>query len=221
MGAQTLRELELKEKEREETRKRKEEKKKREEKKATVTKKWKGKDWFNILAPKMFNQAFLSETPATDSASLIGRNIEINVGAFLKNPKKHHMKIKFKIIEVSGKNALTRFNGFVCAREYVFKIVRKRSQKVEIINDFETKDGWKLQITGLIILNRNTETTVQRKIRLKAEAMIKEFARNHTINDFVKKIIDEVLQKSIKKKCSKIYPVRFSEITKIEVKKAG
>ena len=42
-----------------------------------------------------------------------------------------------------------------------------------------------------------------------------------TLDDFVNKIVNGSIQKNIKKIGSKIYPIRFFEFEKIEVKKVG
>jgi small subunit ribosomal protein S3Ae len=170
----------------------------------------------------MFNENFITETPVTDPKSLIGRNVEVNVSELLKQPSKYFMKLVFRIIKIDDaqKRAYTRFNGFSVSKEHVYRVVRKRIQKVETVIDIQTKDAWKLQVSALIILNRNTEVEVQRKVRKHVEDALKQQALNLGIDDFVKLVTNSVLQMKIKKSGTKIYPVRFSEITKIEVKQA-
>jgi small subunit ribosomal protein S3Ae len=186
-----------------------------------ATRKWKGKDWFAILTPKMFNENFITETPTTDPKTLMGRNLEVNVSDLLKQPQKYYMKLVFKIdnIDDKEKRVYTRFNGYFVSKEHVYRVVRKRIQKVESVIYVETSDKWKLQISSIVILNRNTESEVQRKVRKHVESFIKEQASKLSIDDFVKLVVNGVLQMKIKKSGTKIYPVRFSEITKIEVKR--
>ena len=169
----------------------------------------------------MFNQNFITETPTTDSKTLLGRNLEVNVSELLKQPSKYYMKVVFKINSVDDKDkrVYTRFNGFSVSKEHVYRVVRKRIQKVETVIDLETKDKWMIQVSSLMILNRNTETEVQRKIRKHVEAFLKDQASQLNIDDFVRLVINGVLQMKVKKSGTKIYPVRFSEITKIEVVK--
>jgi len=183
-------------------------------------KKWKGKDWFVILAPKMFNEIILAETPTTDPAALVGRNLEIGASEILGQPGKYYMKLFFKITDVDSKNAYTRFNGYSTTREYLYRVVRKRNQKVESTDTFDTRDGWKLQITSIAILNRNTDSEIQKKVRVAMVNHISEAARKSGADDLVKRIIEGSLQREVRKLGSKIYPVRFCEVSKIEVAKA-
>ena len=167
----------------------------------------------------MFNEEFVTETPTTDSKSLVGRNLEVNVSELLRQPQKYYMKLLFKIDRIDDKTrtAYTRFNGFSVSKEHVYRVVRKRVQKVELISEVQTKDGWKLQVSTLTILNRNTDAEIQRKVRNHVEEMLSKEAGEAGIDDFVKLVVNSVLQMKMKKSATKIYPVRFSEITKIEV----
>lgn len=169
----------------------------------------------------MFNEIFITETPTTDPKSLIGRNVEINVSELLNNPSKYYMKLIFKIetVDDKEKRVYTHFNGFSVSKEHVYRVIRKRIQKVESVTDVETKDKWKLQITTITILNRNTETEVQRKTRKHTEAVLRQHAENSNVDEFVKLVVNGILQSKIRKTGSKIYPIRFAEISKIEVKK--
>jgi small subunit ribosomal protein S3Ae len=170
----------------------------------------------------MFNENFITETPTTDPKTLMGRNLEVNASELLKQPQKYYMKLLFKInrVDEGAKRAYTRFNGFSVSKEHVYRVVRKRIQKVETVTDINTKDNWKLQISAVTILNRNTEVEVQRKIRKHVENFLSQEVGNLNIDDFVKLLTGSVLQVKIKKTGTKIYPVRFSEIIKVEVKNA-
>jgi ribosomal protein S3AE len=130
------------------------------------------------------------------------------------------MKMFFKITDVDSRNAYTRFNGYATTAEYLYRVVRKRNQKVESTDNFDTKDGWKLQITSMAILNRNTESEIQKKVRSVMVRHIDETAKKSGMDDLVKKVLEGSLQREIRKLGSKIYPVRFCEIAKIEVAKA-
>ncbi|MFH1977727.1 MAG: hypothetical protein ABIJ92_00175 [Candidatus Aenigmatarchaeota archaeon] len=192
----------------------------RPERKEITVKKWKGKEWFSIFSPKMFGENFLAETPTTDPKSLVGRNIEVNVADLINQPNKFYMKITFKVNRVDGKNAYTRFNGLKCVKEYLSRSVRKGLQKVTLIQTFDTKDEWKLQVTSTLILNKNTESTVKTKVREVMGEFLTKNAQANTIDKFIDGIVSSSYQRQIKKIGTRVYPVRFSEIEKVEVLKA-
>ena len=189
-------------------------------KKITV-KKWKGKDWFTVLSPKMFNEKKMAETPCTDPKSLIGRVIEVSLGDLTGQPTKHYMKFMFKIIKTENKNATTQFDGYSIIKDFLMRNVRKCSQKVTLISYFDTRDGWRLQITTTSIMNRNTDVNLQKKLRRVILDVLTRDISKSSIDDFVRVLIAGNMQRSIKKEGSKIYPVKFTEIEKVEVIKAG
>lgn len=182
-----------------------------------MVKKWKGKDWFSIISPDIFGKNFLYETPTTDPNSLIGRVVEVGVPDLTGDQTKYYMKVRFRINRIVEGKAFTEFHGFRCATEYVFRMVRKGSQRVDVNQVINTMDGYKLRIGFIGILNRNVETTVKGRFRKFVTELLKENATKITLDDFVKGVIAGVIQKKIKKRGSTIYPVRFSEINKIEV----
>lgn len=200
----------------EKIKKRKEARAERPEKEVLV-KKWKGKDWFSILSPDIFGKNFLYETPTTDPNSLVGRVVEVGVPDLTGDQTKYYMKVRFRINRIDEGKAFTEFHGFRCATEYIFRMVRKGSQRVDVNQVINTMDGYKLRIGFIGILNRNVETTVKGRFRKFVTELLKENATKITLDDFVKGVIAGVIQKKIKKRGSTIYPVRFSEINKIEV----
>ncbi len=184
-----------------------------------VVKKWKGKDWFVILTPKSFGENAIAETPATDPKALVGRSVEVSVADLLGQKGKDYQKLRFMIDKIDGKNAYTKFNGYSSVREFISRFVRKRLQKIEIIGNVKTKDEWVLQISSIAIMNRNVEKNIQRKVRVWVGNVLTETAGRSGVDDFMKFIIAGTVQHKIKKQGSKIYPVRFFEISKIEVVK--
>ncbi len=183
-------------------------------------KKWKGKDWFNILAPREFGAKLLGQSPATDPKSLMGRTMEIGAPEITGDNSKYYMKLSVKITNVEGKTCLTSFNGLECTRDHLLRMVRKRNQKVECIIDAATKDGWVLRIKPWTILNGKPPATVETKMRHLVMNFFGDFASKNSMSDVVRKALTTEMQMMLKKSGSKVYPVRFSEIARIKVLKS-
>jgi len=223
MPAETERRLEKKEAERAEKRKLKSaEKTEKKQQKAEKpkAKKWKGKDWFAVLSPKFFGETYLADTPAMDPKSVVGRSIEVSVPEVTGNESKYYMKLRFKIDNVSDKKAFTRFDGLFSTRDFISRMVRKRSSKIRIINNIETKDNWSLRMSMVAVLLKNTDATTQKRVRENITQYLDSNAKKSTTDDLIKAAVNGFIQKNLKKSSSKIYPVRFMEIEKIEVLKA-
>jgi small subunit ribosomal protein S3Ae len=168
----------------------------------------------------MFEARVVGETPAIDSKSIMGRNVQVSLSEISGDRNKYFVKLNFRISGVSGGKASTVFNGMETTRDYIYRMVRKRSQKVELIKELESADNWKVQLTVITILNRNTESTVKRKVREEVSRILEANAKKSSMDEIVSRILSTSLQKEIKKKVTKTYPVRFTEVSKIEVMKA-
>jgi ribosomal protein S3AE len=167
----------------------------------------------------MFNSVILAETPAMDSAGIAGRVISVNVSQLTGQASKYYMNVAFKVAAVDGKSASTAFAGYSCTRDYLFHMVRKRTDKVRHVRKVETKDGWKLQVTALLILNRKTNTEVKGRVRKIIDEQLDAAAAKSGIDSFVRDTIAGSVQKEMKRLGNKVYPVRFSEIECIKVLK--
>ena len=169
----------------------------------------------------MFGGKRLGEVPSTDAKTLPGKTIEVSLPEVVPQSQKHFVMLKFKVSNIEGTDASTKFHGFNIAREQAFRITRKRTQKVELVSEMETKDDWKLQFTTVLVLNRKTNVTVGNRIRNEVDAFLKDFGSKTPLDEVVKSVTAGMAQKNLKKVCNKIYPVRFSEISKIEVLSPG
>ncbi len=161
------------------------------------------------------------ETPATDPLSLTGRVVGVHASQLTGDKTRSHIKIIFRVDGVKEKTVSTHFFGLECMPEYIYRNVRAGLQKLEAIDYIDTKDGWKLQITVSIILNRKSEANIQKKSRDFVMDYLRKEAAKSTIEEFVKSVVAGAYQKKLKKDASKVYPVRFLEISKIEVHKVG
>ncbi len=160
----------------------------------------------------------IGDTPATNPKTLIGRSIETSISELSGRPGRDFYRIKLAVERIDDKSVYTRFNGYSALKEHVTRVIRKRTQTVESIMYLDTKDKWRIQMSSMAILNRNTEMSVRKKIRAFMEEYLKDKAEKTSMDDLILDIISANLQKSIKKAGTKIYPIRFFEVTKIEVK---
>jgi len=180
-------------------------------------KKWKGKDWFDIISPPEFGSKILYQTPSTDPSSLVGRNINVPVSEVFGDRSKYFMWLKFKIADVKGTNANTIPNGFQCTSEYLSRMVRKRKDKIEITHIVKTKDGWKIRVKPVLIMTRNVSSSIRTSIRNSLSGFLDANTKKMTMNEITQEIIKGAFQMKIKKELSKTYPIRFTEIGKVKV----
>lgn len=147
--------------------------------------------------------------------------IEIPVSELTKDQSKYYMRLKLRAEKPTENGVTTKFHSFFCVNEYVMRMGRKGLGKVTIYEDVETKDKWKLQVSVIVILNRRGNSEIKKKMRALASKIMREKANDLEHGDFVKAAMAGVFQMKIKKGGSKIYPVRFCEVIKIETLKPG
>jgi ribosomal protein S3AE len=189
--------------------------------KKALEKKWKGKDWYSISAPDWLGGTPMADTPATDSKSVEGRVFEIPVSELTKDQSKYYLRFRLKAEKPVEKQAKTRFHSLFAINEYVMRMGRKGLGKVSVFPEVETKDGWKLQVSIIAVLNRRANAEIKTQARDFITKMMEEKAKGLSHDDFVKAAMAGVFQMKIKKGVSKIYPVRFAEVIKIETMKSA
>jgi ribosomal protein S3AE len=190
------------------------------EKTGKPQRKVKGKNWYVVLAPALFRERELFEIPATDPKYLKGRKMEVGLGELTGDYKKFARFpaiIKLKILEVDGNRAKTVFSGYEVSKDFIFRATRKRTQKVELTEEYETEDGWSIQVTGLIILNRNVYASIEKKVRNLFDERLREMVSKNSMNDVLKDLLNRITMSKVRKETNKIYPARVAEITKIEI----
>ena len=169
----------------------------------------------------MVGESFLVETPSTDPDTIVGRNVVVPVAQLTGDKSKQHMRVTFKATDVKDKQVNTAFNGLDIIKEFIYRGVRKYTEKVEAVYTVKTKDNWQLQITTVAILNRNSKFKLKTKVSKIILDVLQREAEKVDIDHFVKSVIGGEYQKAIRKEGNKVYPLRFAEISKIEVQKAG
>ncbi|MBR9682175.1 MAG: 30S ribosomal protein S3ae [Candidatus Aenigmarchaeota archaeon] len=181
-----------------------------------VKEKWKGKEWYQILAPKTFNNMVIGETPSLDPKIIAGRVVETSLMELTGDTQKYYMKLYFKISDLDGSKAMTKYFGHTCTRDYIARIVQIRTTRVDTNNILLMKDA-KMRLKSIIICNRNVSNLVKKAVRKAAVDMIKEKISPMTTDEFIKAMIAGKLQIEIRKALNKVYPIRFFEIRKTEV----
>ena len=176
------------------------------------------KKWYEVEAPKMFENKVIAETPASDSKHLIGRTIEVNLIDLVKDTNKFYMKIYFKIIEVDSK-CRNEFVGHAYFRDRIYRMVQKGVKKVNSIDDVVTKDSKKIRIKSMAVVGMTVPTSIKNKIRLEISKTMKDVAKKYALDEILQMIINNELERLARDKCSKIYPTAKVEVYKSEVQK--
>ncbi|MEM5778446.1 MAG: 30S ribosomal protein S3ae [Candidatus Aenigmatarchaeota archaeon] len=178
--------------------------------------KLKGKDWYQIVAPKFFGDFVIGETLAIDPNQLKGRTIEVSLTDITGDPNKYYLKFYFKIEDLNGNKAVTKFIGHDCTRDFLSRIVRRRATRIDT-NDIINLIDNKIRVKTIAVSNRRVSNNVEKQIRKSIRELVSNELSKLKTEEFIREMISGNLQNKIRKTVSKIYPLRWFEFRKTEV----
>lgn len=186
-----------------------------------VKDKWRAKEWYKLYAPEMFSKMQLGETPADNPDGIMGRVTEATVHDLTGDFSKMHIKIKFKVNNVSGLDAHTAFYGHDLTSDYVRRLTRRKRTKTDTVVDVATKDGWAIRVKPMAVSEQRIQASQETAIRLIMQEEAKKAASEATIGEFVRMLIMGDLSKRISDASKIIVPIKRIEIRRSEVTTTG
>ena len=179
--------------------------------------KWKMKEWYNVHAPRMFNETVIGETPAADPEFLIGRQSEVTVQDLTGDFSKMHIKLRFKIVGYDGHEAKTELMGHDLTSDYVRRLTRRKKTKTDHVVDVKTADGFVVRLKTMSIADRRIQASQEEGMRAAIAAYLTSYAAENKLADLIKAIISGDMAKDTAKACHAIIPIKRIEIRKSEV----
>ncbi len=183
--------------------------------------KWKSKEWYTLHAPRMFNEVEIGDTPSADPAYLMGRTAEVTVHDLTGDFSKMHIKLRFQVNDVQGKDAHTVFVGHDLTSDYVRRLTRRKRTKTDHIVDVTTKDGFVMRVKPMSVADRRIQSSQESAIRVIMEETVKAAASEMTVSEMVKNVISGDMARDVAKACRQIVPIKRVEISKTEILQAG
>ncbi len=182
-----------------------------------VKDRWKAKNWYQILAPSLFNNIPVAETLAESPNSLIGRVTEVSLQDLTNDFRKSHIKLLFTVDKVEQNTAHTQLKGHVLTSDYLRRMTRRRKSRVDGVFDVETRDGALLRVKPFAIAEKRIQSSQKKLIRNVMKVVISKEGKTKTLNAFIKDCLDGKIGSEIYKNCKVYYPVKRIEINKTEI----
>ncbi len=186
-----------------------------------VKDRWRAKEWYKIYAPEMFSKMQLGETPAETPDGVMGRITEATVQDLIGDFSKMHIKIKFKVNNVSGLDAHTMFVGHDLTSDYVRRLTRRKRTKTDAVVDVTTKDAWEIRVKPMAVSEQRIQASQETAIRNIMRDEVKRIASEVTIGEFVRMLIMGDLARGISEASKVIVPIKRIEIRRSEVTRMG
>jgi small subunit ribosomal protein S3Ae len=182
-----------------------------------MAKKKKGKQWYTIIAPKMFGEVEIGRTISDDPDKIIGRKVSVSLMNLINDFRKYYMKFKFRVVDVDDSFARTEFDGSTVVRDYISRMVRRRSRRVDTVQDLKTKDGIMIRVKGMTIIPRQVKTSVKDTVRDSVREIVQNEVERSTLEAFIKRIISDDIKHRVIRESGRIYPIRNFEVRRTEI----
>ncbi|KAK9377298.1 40S ribosomal protein eS1 [Lipomyces chichibuensis] len=194
------------------------------------------KDWYNLKAPSMFEnrdvgKTLVNRTTGLKNAndSLKGRIVEISLADLQGGQEDHAFrKVKLRIDEIQGKNALTNFHGLDFTSDKLRSLVRKWQTLIEANVTVKTTDDYYVRLFAIAFTKRMSnqikkttyaQSSQIRQIRKKMAEIMTRQATSGTLAQLTSKLIPEVIGREIEKSTQGIYPLQNVSIRKVKLLK--
>ncbi len=178
--------------------------------------KWKEKTWFTIVRPNYMGGKEIVKCPGASPEAMIGRRVEVPVSDITGNIKKGNTKAVFKIVSCNGTECETTFDGHFVGDDYIRRLVRRRKDRIDIINKDITKDGFKFVIKAVVVIDGKLNASKIASIRKNSYDLLGEKIRNLSLGELSNYVIGDEITSELISVNRHIFPLRKVEIRRTE-----
>lgn len=179
----------------------------------------KKKNWYEIVAPKIFDERIIGETTVTEPSKLIGKPVLLNLMVLTNDPKKQNISVKFIVDSVQDNRAITKFTGYYLNSSSLRRFMRKAATRIDDSFIAETADNINIRIKPFLLTRRDVTGSVSTNIRRLARSLIIKQIKKNTYEKLIIAIVTNKFQRSLSMAIKKIYPLRASEIREMYIEK--
>lgn len=188
-------------------------------KKAKVIDKWKTKSWYTAIAPEMFENKPVGELVASDAESLINRVIFVSFPQISTSTSytSQYMMLKFRVTDVKGNTAYTKFIGYEVSPSYIKTIIRRRRTLIDTVVDVTTKERLKLRMKVVAVLGAKVSENTRKNVLMGITEKLHAFAAASDSSKFIQEVLYGKISTKLFGQIKKISPIKRIEIRKMEI----
>jgi len=182
--------------------------------KKRVRDKWRSKDWFSVVAPQYFGSTELGSIPTDDPSKLVGRVVDATLYDLTNDFAHQYLKMFFQVSDIEGKTARTVFKGHEYSRDYLRSLVRRKTTRIDTLQNITTKDGYQLRLAVCAFTLTRIRTTQEQAIRAIMKRIVEEKAKALTFDQLVQEVVLGKIASDIYNEAKKVAPMRHVGIRK-------
>ncbi len=181
--------------------------------------KWRQKDWYELTTPDYFDNKSVGSTPASNPDLVIGRTVTPTLYDLTGDFDQIHVKLRFKVFEVKGKEARTTFRGHQWSSDYLRGLVKRGTSRIDWIGPILTKDDYLMRISVIVFTMTRAKSSHKHAMRKTIERIIRAHAKKHSFEELVQKVVMGELAAEVYDAVKTIIPIRQCNIRKSKVLK--
>jgi len=179
-----------------------------------VRDKWRDKDWYTVITPNYFGNVELGALPANAPEKLVGRIVDATLYDITNDFAHQYLKMYFQVTEVDGKSAKTVFKGHEYSRDYLRSLVRRRTTRVDVVLNVETKNGYKVRVSVCAFTLNRVKTSQEISMRNIMRQIVSEKSSLLTFDQFAQEMVLGKIASDIYNEARKLAPLRHVGIRK-------
>lgn len=172
----------------------------------------KKKQWVQIIAPKLFDNALLGETHVNEKEQVLAKNISANLMTLTDDPRKQAYNVRFDIAELKDGKAHTQVVGIGMTPSAVRRLIRRGRDKIDDSFVMKIAGGRMVRIKPVLITGTKASKAAQTEMRLTTRKRMRDLYGKMRFDDLVKDVIESKTQRLIKDLCAKTHPLRSADI---------
>jgi ribosomal protein S3AE len=181
--------------------------------------KLKKKKWFLIVSPKTMGEHPIGESYLDEGSLAVGRTVKVNLMQITGDVKSQSVEVKFEISGVKDNKLETRVIGYYFSPATIRRFMRRHMTRVDDAVVATTQDNIKIRIKPFLLTRSKVTKSVDNSLRITVREELINFVRKTPYETIFSMVTKYQLQKELKEKLSKIYPLKNLEIRILEEEK--
>ncbi len=179
---------------------------------------WKVKQWYGLIAPKLFNEVEVAQVPSQDPQHILNRIVELPLKDITKDLAHLYINVKLRVEEIKGKNAYTKFIGHAIAREYLQSLGRRNRSMLYVIFPAKSAEGVEFSVKVLIVTNGKASNSQRHALRKTLQAALTQKIAKQDFGKFIQDVLYGKASSEMHATLKKVFPTKRVEIYKTELK---
>ena len=184
--------------------------------------KWKSKRWFTIRAPRTpWQYKVIGETMGETPEHLMGRIYETTQNEVDGDFSKMHVKLRFRVVDTRGEDALTEYIGHALQNDYIRRQIRRHRGKVDDVVDCVTAAGYYIRVKPVIVAVNRLKTSQKSQMRKLMRDTLLQYTARSTWLEVQNAFLTDAVEKSLIEAIKIIQPTRSVMIRKVQLIQSG